>query len=384
MRPKMNLAFLRKLWPKRDSSSVLHTPAPESGPEPSLAAAAAAKNKHPVEVEKAALSSSSRSSSQSPSPVPAPPLEECPICHDPVGVANPEGVVEAWTGLHCGHRFGTACIQTWLQSSLAREPNANPSCPVCRATAKHPRCGHLVCPAPLPSLVRHGHGGAAAAGAEWDAARAAGGYGHFLPTAADRSPPPAAAPTNGRRRVRRRLVRRQGPPRSVVASPPPRRPLQTVGDCTTCRENAAFDARMRSMAAAALAAAQQRLERDRETSGGGGGGGSYDSTAASAGSSAGSSVNGGSGGGRQGLKSLIPALGLGGLKRSGAGRATIVTTALDQYDDDDDDEDDDTENESMTLQSRWRRSHVCGGARLARVHARSPTPGPSQSRRLSI
>ncbi|KAH7033425.1 uncharacterized protein B0I36DRAFT_362092 [Microdochium trichocladiopsis] len=80
---------------------------------------------------------------QAPPPAPSPPLEECSICQDPVGVANPEGVTETWAELQCGHRFGRTCIITWIIDSLNRDCYTNPSCPVCRRDIIHP-CGHLI------------------------------------------------------------------------------------------------------------------------------------------------------------------------------------------------------------------------------------------------
>ncbi|KAI0380785.1 hypothetical protein F5Y04DRAFT_281454 [Hypomontagnella monticulosa] len=154
---------------------------------------------------------SPKSKKQQQQSTPEPP-EECPICHDPVGIANPEGIVESWTALHCGHKFGTHCIQTWLQESINRDVHVNPSCPICRTTAKHP-CGHLVSPPPFPSLAL-----------DWQ-----------LP----RSPPPAPVP------IRRRLTRRPGHPlRPPPAPQQPRRKAQTVGECRTCAEAAEFEARL--------------------------------------------------------------------------------------------------------------------------------------------
>ncbi|KAI1817192.1 hypothetical protein GGS20DRAFT_79103 [Poronia punctata] len=69
--------------------------------------------------------------------------EGCPICHDPVGIKNPEGITESWIHLYCGHKFGTHCIQRWLEDSIERDPYTIPSCPYCRSEAKHP-CGHAV------------------------------------------------------------------------------------------------------------------------------------------------------------------------------------------------------------------------------------------------
>ncbi|KAI0883178.1 uncharacterized protein GGS22DRAFT_190491 [Annulohypoxylon maeteangense] len=201
------------------------------------------------------------------------PPEECPICHDPVGLANPEGIIESWTSLHCGHRFGTHCIQTWLQESINRDQTANPSCPICRTTAKHP-CGHLISPPPFASMHHY------PSSLDWTAPR-----------------PPPSPPRHQQRQVRRRLTRRPGHP----LRPPPadlnRRTAQTVGECRTCAENADFDARM-----------QRIRERGRQATGDSG-------------------VSSGSRGAAA-IKAMIPGL---GLKRSGANtfRATVVQVGLD-------------------------------------------------------
>lgn len=143
----------------------------------------------------------------------ADPPEECPICQDPVGLANPEGVVEAWTSLRCGHRFGTECIQTWLQETLDRDQNSTPSCPVCRATAKHPDCGHAVCP---PSAHNH----------IWAQ------YQLRLQMAQNQERERLASG----RPQRRRLQRRSGHPRIPT---PPRREAEKVGSCTICKAHEA-------------------------------------------------------------------------------------------------------------------------------------------------
>ncbi|KAI8630205.1 hypothetical protein F5Y19DRAFT_57681 [Xylariaceae sp. FL1651] len=145
-----------------------------------------------------------------------PPPEECPICHDPVGIANPEGIVESWIHLHCGHKFGTHCIQTWLQESAERDPHSVPSCPICRSSAKHP-CGHpVIMPAPRPSP---------------------------FPIWATPIPPPSPHPQN--RRVRRRLSRRVGHPLRPILQRPDRPHVQTVGECNTCAATAALEKSMR-------------------------------------------------------------------------------------------------------------------------------------------
>ncbi|XXH00578.1 hypothetical protein Hte_006926 [Hypoxylon texense] len=202
---KVSLKFLKKLLSKR-TGNVDPSTAPET-----LAEEVSPKSKK-------------QQSSVAAAPAVEPP-EECPICHDPVGLANPEGIVEAWTQLHCGHRFGTHCIQTWLQESLNRDPNASPSCPICRATAKHP-CGHLVSPPLFPSIQLN-----------WQSPR-----------------PPPSPPTRRHHHhhhhhhhqpVRRRLTRRAGHP--LRPPPQPLRRAQVVGECRTCAENAEFDARVHKL-----------------------------------------------------------------------------------------------------------------------------------------
>ncbi|KAK3325317.1 hypothetical protein B0H66DRAFT_599484 [Apodospora peruviana] len=69
----------------------------------------------------------------------------CPICQEPIGTKNPEGITEGWSLLPCGHRFGSYCIKHYL-NVVAHD---RPSCPVCRQIAYH-KCGHPV----LPALVR--------------------------------------------------------------------------------------------------------------------------------------------------------------------------------------------------------------------------------------
>ncbi|KAI1359479.1 hypothetical protein F5Y08DRAFT_78863 [Xylaria arbuscula] len=78
------------------------------------------------------------------------PVEECPICHDPVGVTNPEGILESWVHLQCSHKFGAHCMKTWFQDSAKRDPHSTPTCPICRATAR------LTLPVPgsSPSPIR--------------------------------------------------------------------------------------------------------------------------------------------------------------------------------------------------------------------------------------
>ncbi|KAI0100056.1 hypothetical protein GGR51DRAFT_378084 [Nemania sp. FL0031] len=193
--PQVKLSFLKKLLPKKSDGEAASEPTTELG---------SGKRQD----EKAQLQEL--------------PLEECPICHDPVGVANPEGIRESWVHLHCKHKFGTHCIQTWLQESAERDPHSTPSCPICRTTAKHP-CGHpVVMPTHrLPPFT-------------------------VWPLMPPSSPPPLSSRREGRR-PRRRLSRRWGhphrplPPRSVQPQ------VQTVGECNTCAAVAAQEKRMKEM-----------------------------------------------------------------------------------------------------------------------------------------
>ncbi|KAK5627379.1 hypothetical protein RRF57_003094 [Xylaria bambusicola] len=132
-------------------------------------------------------------------------FEECPICHDPVGTMNPEGILESWTHLYCGHKFGTHCIQTWLQESADRNPHSIPSCPICRSIAKHP-CGHPIVVTPR--------------------------YMFFLGVPLQPLPP-------SNRRRRRRLSRRPGHPHRPPPALPDQNKVQIVGKCSTCAAAAA-------------------------------------------------------------------------------------------------------------------------------------------------
>jgi hypothetical protein len=70
----------------------------------------------------------------------------CPICQEPVGSRNPEGITEDWSCLPCGHRFGSHCIKHYLRIVA----DDRPSCPICRQIAYH-GCGHPVLPVLLDS-----------------------------------------------------------------------------------------------------------------------------------------------------------------------------------------------------------------------------------------
>ncbi|KAI0020280.1 hypothetical protein F4780DRAFT_375804 [Xylariomycetidae sp. FL0641] len=224
-RPLMLKGFIKKLLPKKSNSLSVTPSTPANASETAL--------------DDVPLSTVSEKQS-------APPLEDCPICHDPVGAITPEGIVESWATLHCGHKFGSHCLQTWLEESVARDQITNPSCPVCRAVAKHASCGHPISPAPFPVA-------AAVHLQQWQYF-----HEHFADHHADNSPPPvviaAGNASYGRRRgerVRRRLTRRLGNPlrgQGPAHPQPPKRKVQTVGECKTCADNAAFDRRMKALA----------------------------------------------------------------------------------------------------------------------------------------
>ncbi|KAI1419322.1 hypothetical protein F5Y12DRAFT_267508 [Xylaria sp. FL1777] len=197
--PKVKLGFLKKLFHNKSKPNAATKPAAD-GPSKQ-------------QDEKTALQEL--------------PLEECPICHDPVGVTNPEGILESWVHLHCGHKFGTHCIQTWLQESAERDPHSIPTCPICRTAARHP-CGHpVILPAPrLFSLTT------------------------WVPIQpSPPSPPPPPTLHLEHQRPRRRLSRRWGHPHRPLPHHIDRAQVQTVGKCSTCAATAAAEEkRMRQMA----------------------------------------------------------------------------------------------------------------------------------------
>ncbi|RYP69588.1 hypothetical protein DL771_006025 [Monosporascus sp. 5C6A] len=152
-----------------------------------------------------------------PHPPPSPPLEECPICQDPVGIANPEGVVESWAELHCGHKFGSNCLRVWLRDSVGRNHSAQASCPVCRTVARHTTCGH-------PIVV----GGSLSLAARYY-------LQHQLPD-------------HHQQRTRRRLERRAGHPQRpspLLLMDLSRESSDDVGRCRACVENATLEALQR-------------------------------------------------------------------------------------------------------------------------------------------
>ncbi|KAI1438536.1 hypothetical protein GGR50DRAFT_691067 [Xylaria sp. CBS 124048] len=177
------------------------------------------------------------------------PLEECPICHDPVGLENPEGIMESWVHLHCNHKFGTHCIQTWLQESAQRDPYSMPCCPICRNAAEHP-CGH-------PVMVP---------------------ISRSTPYPLWSNPPSTTPPTAyssyapHSRRPRRRLSRRWGHPRRPTPPQPGGPNVQVVGKCNTCAVNAAQENIMRQMTTPSIEASEttyggraRNSDRDRRT-----------------------------------------------------------------------------------------------------------------------
>jgi len=93
----------------------------------------------------------------------------CPICQEPVGQWTAEGIIEKWSQLPCGHRFGSHCIKMWLGMAVPGDYSRRPVCPVCRGPASH-ACGHPVLPtdATLDDDVWGGQQDAAAAAADDD------------------------------------------------------------------------------------------------------------------------------------------------------------------------------------------------------------------------
>ena len=91
--------------------------------------------------------------SDKPAPAGGDATPPCPICQEPVGRPTPEGVVEGWSKLPCGHRFGSHCIKRWLGMAAAEKP----CCPVCRRSACH-SCGHPVLPVIVTAEAEEGRG----------------------------------------------------------------------------------------------------------------------------------------------------------------------------------------------------------------------------------
>jgi len=77
--------------------------------------------------------------------------KSCPICQEPVGTRNAEGIKEGWSMLPCGHRFGSHCIKRYLGITA----DESPLCPMCRHVAYHDACGHPVLPFLLKSDGTH-------------------------------------------------------------------------------------------------------------------------------------------------------------------------------------------------------------------------------------
>jgi hypothetical protein len=77
----------------------------------------------------------------------------CPICQEAIGTRTPDGIVEHWSMLPCGHRFGSYCIKHYLRVVA----DDRPACPVCRQPVYH-LCGHPVMPTIVsPSVSKKNH-----------------------------------------------------------------------------------------------------------------------------------------------------------------------------------------------------------------------------------
>jgi RING-type zinc-finger len=80
----------------------------------------------------------------------------CPICHQPYGTKNPDGIIEQAYMLCCGHVYGSDCIRTWIKEGTKPsfttvngyqiQAPTNPTCPKCRFLLKYTICGHLISP----------------------------------------------------------------------------------------------------------------------------------------------------------------------------------------------------------------------------------------------
>jgi HUS1 checkpoint protein len=77
--------------------------------------------------------------------------QTCPICQEPTGTRNLEGIEEGWSMLPCGHRFGSYCIKRYLGIAADDQP----LCPICRQIAYHDPCGHPVLPFALAPCGTH-------------------------------------------------------------------------------------------------------------------------------------------------------------------------------------------------------------------------------------
>ncbi|KAI0395956.1 hypothetical protein F5Y17DRAFT_160796 [Xylariaceae sp. FL0594] len=99
------------------------------------------------------------SSSESASP-PLNPTTPSPPPQDPIESESGEGEkgegeqesrrgdseAEAFCVLPCGHAFGHACMDQWLRIRLhtTSDGDTTTTCPSCRASLRHERCGHVV------------------------------------------------------------------------------------------------------------------------------------------------------------------------------------------------------------------------------------------------
>jgi hypothetical protein len=80
----------------------------------------------------------------------------CPICHQPYGTKNPDGIIEQAHMLCCGHVYGSDCIRTWIKEGTKPsfttvngyqiQAQTKPTCPKCRFLLKYTECGHLINP----------------------------------------------------------------------------------------------------------------------------------------------------------------------------------------------------------------------------------------------
>jgi hypothetical protein len=59
--------------------------------------------------------------------------KNCPICHDPMGDENPEGITETPIALTicCGQVMGRRCLKTWLREFVYGDILRD-TCPICR------------------------------------------------------------------------------------------------------------------------------------------------------------------------------------------------------------------------------------------------------------
>jgi len=60
--------------------------------------------------------------------------QKCPICHDRMGVANEDDIIEAPLRMVicCGQVLGATCLRTWLRELASHGSKGRESCPHCR------------------------------------------------------------------------------------------------------------------------------------------------------------------------------------------------------------------------------------------------------------